>query len=682
MWAARGLQRWRRISPRPSEPPPGGRRPLTLAWTGALLTLVGLAIAVVIALWDWNWFRGPLERAASARLNRAVTISGDLNVDPWSWRPTATVDGITIGNPDWAGPRPLGTIERLRVRVRLLPLLWGKTDLRVLAVDRPDFRLLADARGRRNWDFADGRDDPPADLPPIQNFIVREGRIEYADARRNIRFKGMIEARERLGAENPGFQLTGDGTVNGEPFHAEITGGPLVNVERDQAYPFDADIRSGRTHITANGVIPRPFDLARFQMNTTARGPDLADLFPITGVALPNTPPYALRGRLSREGSLWKVEGLGGRVGDSDLSGALSVETGRDRPFLKADLQSRSLDFDDLGALFGAGAKSGAGETASPEQIALARQMAAQQRLLPDTPLDVRRMRAMDADVTYRAASIRDTPIRVNAGSVRVRLEDGRLIANPLVFDLSRGRVEGEIRLDARGAVPVSAMDLRLMNGRIESLVPVTFQGSTPFSGALVGRAKLEGRGDSLRKAFASANGEVVIVAPGGDIRRSLAELMGVNVIKGLGLLLAKDTSTTPIRCGVAHFQARNGIMRADGIVLDTGPVLVTGRGEIDLRSERMDLRLRGQDKKFRLLRVLVPVTATGPLTAPRLGVEPEGALAQGGVAAALGTLVSPLAAILPFVDPGLAKDANCGALISEAARDGAPVKRQVVAAR
>ena len=32
-------------------------------------------------------------------------------------------------------------------------------------------------------------------------------------------------------------------------------------------------------------------------------------------------------------------------------------------------------------------------------------------------------------------------------------------------------------------------------------------------------------------------------------------------------------------------------------------------------------------------------------------------------------------AAILPFIDPGLAKDANCAGLIAEAGRQGAPVK-------
>jgi len=678
--------------PQPRRQPPGARRSLrerlahprltppkftpptkkALTWTGAILAVIAILITALILIWDWNWFRGPLERVASARMNRQVTIAGDLNANVWSWRPSATIDGISIANPAWAGTGKLGTIDRLRVRVRLVPLLWGKADIRVLAVERPNFSLLADAKGRKNWDFSDGREKAPMNLPPIQRFVIRDGQLSYLDATRDVRFVGTINARERLGADNQGFELTGQGTINGAPFKAEIVGGPLLNIERHKPYPFDIDLRAGQTYITARGAVPKPFDMGQFYMNATARGPDMAQLFPLTGIALPNTPPYSLRGRLSRDGLIWKVDNLGGRVGDSDLSGEVSVDTGRERPFLKANLTSQSLDWDDLGALFGAAPKAGPNETLSPEQAAIAKTMVAQQRLLPDAPLDVGRIRAMDADVSYSARSIRDTPMKLNSATVRVRLEDGMLRAQPLKLELPRGEVAGYVNLDARKGTPVTELDLRMTNSRIETLIPVDYQGAPALTGSLVGRARLTGTGNSVHKAFASADGDVTIVAPSGEIRKAFAELAGVNVIKGLGLLNKKDT--TPVRCAVANFQTRGGVMRANNIVFDTGPVLVTGKGSVNLATERMDFTLRGHDKKFRMSRVMLPVTVKGPLMAPKLGVEPGAALAQGGAAVALGSFLSPLAAILPFIDPGLAKDANCAGLLAEATAQGAPV--------
>jgi hypothetical protein len=223
--------------------------------------------------------------------------------------------------------------------------------------------------------------------------------------------------------------------------------------------------------------------------------------------------------------------------------------------------------------------------------------------------------------------------------------------------------------------MPVTELDLRLTNARIEQLIPATAGGGIPLTGALTGRARLTGAGDSVHRAFANANGEVMVVVPGGEIREAFAELMGINVVKGLGLLLSKNQDKTPIRCAVAHFDAKGGVLTADRIVFDTGPVLGTGSGSINMGTERLDFRLQGHPKTFRLVRLMAPITVKGPIRGPKLGVEPGKAIAQGGLAVALGAVISPLAAVLPFIDPGLAKDANCGALIAEGQRQGVPVK-------
>lgn len=654
-------------SPRSHRP---GRKPV--AWTAGVVAILAISMAILFAVWDWNWFRGPVERAASARMHRSVTITGNLNAHIWSWQPWATLDGVHIANPAWAGGKDMGNVHRIGVQIRLLPLLRGQLDVSLLRIDRPNLALYADARGRKTWDFSDGRVPTPLKLPPIRNFIINDGHLTFNDLARKLRFEGVVNASEALGADNKGFGLRGTGKINGAPFRMDVTGGPLVNIRRDRPYPFDADIRAGDTYLTARGAVPTPFDLGQFYMTATARGPDLAALFPLTGIALPNSPPYNLHGRLTRDGFMWRVRDLAGRVGDSDLSGAFSVDTKTKRPFLKADLTSNSLDFDDLGALFGGSPGVGPGETASAEQRVMHAKLAAQQRLLPDATLDVTRIRSMDADVTYKARSIRDAPVKLASGSARVRLNAGLLELDPVALELPQGRVAGRVGLDARKATPVTDLDLRLSNARIESLLPLRFDGAPPLTGAIAGRAKLSGAGNTLHKAFAAANGQVVVVAPGGEIRKAFAELAGTNIIKGLGLLNKKDM--TPVNCAVASFETRAGVMRADRIVVDTGPVLIDGHGTINLDTERMDFHLRGHNKKFRLVRVLLPIEVKGPLTAPRLGVEPGAAVAQGGGGLALAALLTPLAAILPFVDPGLAKDANCSALLADAGRQGTPL--------
>ena len=44
---------------------------------------------------------------------------------------------------------------------------------------------------------------------------------------------------------------------------------------------------------------------------------------------------------------------------------------------------------------------------------------------------------------------------------------------------------------------------------------------------------------------------------PSGEVREAFAELTGINIARGLGLLLTGDDSMTEIRCGVASFRVR-----------------------------------------------------------------------------------------------------------------------------
>lgn len=651
------------------------RKPIL--WTGGIFAVLVAAVIVVLSILDWNMLRGPISRFASERTGREVAIDGDLDVHILSWKPSATVNGLRIGNPAWAGKGRMAEIRRLDVQIELLPLLRGQVILPRLAVDQPNLVLIRDGQGRVNWSFDRGKPKgKPFRMPPIRHFSVETGRLKFTDTSRRLSLDARIEATERLGRTGRGFVLDGKGSINGAPFVLDVTGGPLLNVRPNHPYPFDADVRAGATHITAKGAIPKPFDLGRFTADVTARGADLADLYELTGVALPNTPPYRLAGKLARDEEMWKVTGLGGRVGDSDMSGVLSVDTGGEHPFLRGDLKSKLLDFDDLAAIFGGAPARGGGETASDGQKAVGRQLAAQRRLLPDATLKVSRIRAMDADVKYRAESVRAPHLPLRGALVRVKLNNGFLIADPLRFDLPQGNFAGMARLDARKDTPVSAIDIRLSKARLEQLLPVSSGGAPPLTGGLVGRVKLTGVGASVREAAGNANGEAMLVVPGGEVREAFAELLGINVTKGLGLLLAKDQSKTDVRCAVAHFEARNGVLRSDRIVFDTDPVLGTGQGTIDLRTEQMNFKIAGKPKEPRLVRLMAPVTVNGPIVQPKIGVEPGRAIAQGGIAAALGAFVTPIAAILPFVDLGLAKDAACGALIAEAGREGAPVAK------
>jgi uncharacterized protein involved in outer membrane biogenesis len=650
------------------------RRHRGLAIAGAAAGVLTLAILLFLLLFDWNWLRGPIGRYASARTGRFVRLEGDLKVHLWSWTPSAEVGGLKIGNPAWIGGGDTASVERLTLKVKLAPLFLGRVELLLVDLEHPRFDLIRDAQDRANWRF--GRpSDKPKPIPPIQNFVINDGRLTLKDARRDLALTGTVKAMENMGAGHQGFELIGQGSMNRDPFLLKASGGPLIHVEQNKPYPFHLDVIAGPTRILADGTLAKPFNLGVLNGQITAKGRNMADLYPLTGVAFPATPAYSLAAHFDRQNTRFDFTGIGGLVGESDLEGRLTVDKIEGRRKATADVQSRRLVFSDLLAVIGGGPKASVVKAS-----AAAPAPTPKGRMLPDAQLYKDRLRVMDADVRYRAQSVKTARWPLSRFSLDLKLDDGLLRLDPIQFDFPQGRLSGKVSVNGRVAVPQTDMYLRLTHVAMEQFMAHQ-GGRAPIEGVVEARAQLHGVGDTIHKAAASSSGRVVFVAPHGKIRQAFAELLGINVANGLYLLLSKDPRETDLRCAVAQFDVKGGIMSVDNAVFDTSVVRATGKGTIDLGAETLDLRLEGQPKELRILRIWAPITVKGTLLHPQAGVDAAKAAGQIGLAAAVGAVLAPLAAILPFVEPGLAKDADCAGLLSEAKAEGAPVKASAVAA-
>jgi len=651
-WRATAAAPWRRIG----------------LWAGGAFATLAVAFVLFLTFADWNALKGPVARMASAATGRPIVIQGDLDVDPWSWTPEIRVTGLHIGNPARFRERgAFAVVRQAEASIRWLPLLIGRFEFVRLDLNGAELSLYRSAKGDSNWSAGPraGR-GRQFDLPAIRSFSLTDGHVRLVDDRRNMELDATFTTRESKDASTRNqFALNGEGEINSRAFSIELTGAPLLNVRRDRPYRFRADVRAGATRILADGAIVRPFNFNAWHADVEGSGPDLADLYPLIGLALPNTPPYQLAGRVVREGQRYAMPRVAGRVGDSDLSGSFTATRQRnDRLFLDGDFQTDNLDFDDLLAVLGAPPQIE--ETASAGQRQMAARLAAQGRVLPDARLDISRVRNMDARVSYRAARVRSEHFPLRGFSIDIGLDDGLLRLDPMTLDLSTGRLTGSAAINARETTPRVDIDVRLSNARLETLI--ARQGEPPLVGVLVARARLSGYGGSVRQAAANANGEISLVVPSGEVREAFAELTGINITRGLGLLLADDQSKIGVRCGVASFRVRSGVARARSIVFDTETMLIHGEGEIDLRNETIDIDIQGEPKDARLIRVAAPITLEGRWRAPQVGVEAGDAAGQTGLAALLGSLIAPLAGLLPFVDPGLAEDANCAALLGEGA--------------
>jgi uncharacterized protein involved in outer membrane biogenesis len=643
-----------------------------LKWTAISIAGLVVLLLLVLAFADWNRLKGPIERTASARSGRTVKIDGTLDVHIWSLTPRASVEGLTVGNPPWEADRPMVRIDKLNVQMKLLPLFIGDIILPRVELVRPNIYLHRDASGRANWTFENTKpSDAPAGKPPklpvIRDFLIDEGRLTVRDETLKLKVDGTVHAHESLAkGETFALRIQGKGTINEQPFHLSVGGGPLINLDPDDPYPFKLQVRAGDIRVESDGTVKKPFDLGKLTLNVHAKGGDMADLYYLTQLALPNTPPFELSAHVQRDVKVFKVTKIAGKIGQSDINGELTVDASRKRPAVTGDLQSRQLRLKDLAASLGSkpptpGSLEGSSDTSKPA----AKDPNA--RLFPTSHLQVTRVRAMDADVRFQAQTIDAGSIPMKKVAFHVKLDDGELAVSPFKLELPQGQLSGTARIDARGKIPQTKLDIRLKDVQLDQLKGKKPGAQPPLAGVIQGRVVIEGDGDSVHDLMANANGRVSLMLPSGQVNAALAELTGINVARGLGLLLKGDDDKAPIRCGVAQFQVKEGRMYADNVVFDTKDVRITGRGEIRLGPEELDLSIKGEPKELRLARLRTPVEINGHLRDPSIGVDAGKVTKQGAVAAALGAALTPIAAIVAFIDPGLAKNENCAALLDSA---------------
>ena len=633
------------------------------AWWIALPAML-LLVAALAAAFDWNWLRGPIERATQAATGRALAINGDLDVKLRWPVSRVRVGGIAFANPSWAAQPQMLTADAVDFEIDVAQLFRKAIVLPQVQLERAVVHLERSADGRKNWLLDRSQQDENARVR-IARLALDQGRIIYDDtagATRVLSDVSTPNARAEAGA-GPGVVFRAEGRYKGLPFALKGSGGPVLALrDETRPYPLDLEANVGRTSLRAHGSITSLTQFSAIDMQIALRGDSLAHLYPLIGIALPETHPYRTTGRIVHNGHVWRYEKFSGSIGQSDIAGSIRVVSGGVRPTFEGDLVSRQLLIDDLGPLVGTGGgpvKRVADASPAPQAPS-----AAQRRVLPDIPFRTNRWSSVDADVKFTAKTIRRAHgLPLEDLATHLTLRDSVLTLDPLDFGIAGGNLVAAIALDGakdpiRARARVAARRLHL-----DKLFP-DFDLTRTSVGEINGEFNLAGTGNSVGRMLATSNGEVGLALDGGEISNLMMEYVGLDVFESLKFKIFGDKNVK-IRCGVAGFGVRDGFMHARTLVFDTDDTIVEADGGIDLGGERLDLTLHPQPKDASLVALRSPIRVRGSFAKPEVDLDKGTIAARGLGALALGA-VNPLLALLPVIETGPGKDSNCRQLIQE----------------
>ena len=629
----------------------------------AALGVIALAVAILVLLWDWNWFKHPLERYVEARTGREFRIDGNLDVD--LGRTTVVrADGVRFANAAWSKQRGMASADRVEAGIRVWPLLRRDAIVPDIRLSAPRLRLEKGPKSVGNWDFL------PKDAGPskwdlrFQRLWIDDGRLQFLDPASKTDIDVAVDslAQDAPGASPP-ISVEGKGHWKGNRFALQGRAeSPLDLRDPDSPYRIDAHAQAGATKAHARGTLLDPLRLRDFDLQLALSGKNLEDLYPLLGLALPPTPPYALDGRLTRdiEGArtTWHYDRFKGKVGDSDLAGNASVTTGGARPYLRGDLVSRKLDFDDLAGFVGGAPDTGNGETTNPELAALAAQRKTSPRLLPDTPYNLEKLRAMDADVRLKAARIDAPKLPLDDMDAHLLLENGVLRLDPLDFGVAGGHIRSTVRMDARGSPIRTRADIAARGLQLGAMLPDA-KLAQDVVGKLGGDIRLAGNGNSIAAMLGSSDGTALVGMGKGRISNLVMELAGIDIAEALKFLVEGDRQV-PIRCAFGDFAVADGLMTANALAFDTTDTIIVGEGTVSLKDETLQLKLRPRPKDRSILALRSPLIVEGTFKQPRFHPDYARLGLRGAIALVLGNIAPP-AALLATLELGPGKDADCG---------------------
>jgi AsmA protein len=642
---------------------------------GSLVGLLAAFVLVVVFVVDPNDYRSTIEDQVEQRTGRQLAIEGDLSLTFFPWF------GIEMGKTRLSeaqgfGDEPFVAVDQVQLAVKVLPLLTGDLRLDTLILERPQIRLVRNAKGQANWEqFPKGEPAPEqtpeqggAGVPAIVRGLelaglrVRKASIVYDDRQAgqtitldplnlqvtDVRFGSdvPIEADWQV-ALGDGVRVSGelDATANVNPDLSRASVAPM-----ELALTASGDgVPNGEQSLSVNAGVTADLAASEFRVEDllveavgaelsgqaqasvpasgapTASGSlslaelDPRDVFANLDLAAPQTRDGdALRSVSAdltfkyADGGI-RVEPLEAQFDDSQLKGWVHVRDPA-KPALDFDLDLDRLNVDRYlpPASEDKTAKEDSGDQGSGETK------------IPTEPL---RGLAIDQG-KVRIGALTVSGAKMEEITVEVTADNGKIRLNPLSANLYGGKYQGDIRLDATGDKLGVAVNERLQGVQAQ-----------PLLADLAGFSRLVGQGDftldattrgaTVTEILDGLKGKAVFGFQDGTID-------GINLAQMLRQAMArfqgnKASADEPQK---TDFTTLGGTVRIDGgtlsnddLNLKTPLMRVTGGGSANVIKREIDYRLnlnvvgslegQGGANLSQLKGVPIPLRISGSMMAP-----------------------------------------------------------------
>jgi hypothetical protein len=649
-----------------------------------------IAVLVAASFVDVNQYKGFIAEKVSAATGRDVSISGDLELAV-SLSPAVVANGITVANAPWGSKPEMVQVKRAEAKVALLPLIFGKIEIKRFVLIEPEILLETNAEGKGNWEFGKPKAKeeksekesetgvPELDIGEIR---IEKGRLTYRDGKTKQTTQVGIQ-RLSLKSSSMGspiaLQLVA--TYNDLPISVVGTLGSIGALMKNESFPIDITVDVEDAKIALDGSIDKPLEAKGLNLAVSMKADNLKDLSKLAGTELPDVGPLQVAAKLSDpKGGVYSVKDLNLRLDKTDLTGEVSVTVAGKRPSITARLTSSLIDVTPF--------------TAEEEKPQAKKAGKDSDRIFSAEPLSLDGLRAVDADVTLQADRIRTPNLVLDKVNVAVKLANGQLQVKPLTATVGGGTLVADLSLDARGKAAQLSTNVDAKQVGLGALLKETRGTDLMEGGKTDVTIKVAGSGDSVRAIMAGLNGNLLVEVGKARINNAKMNKTASAVVtttRGLINPLSATDPYTNLECAVVRFDIKDGIATSDkGIGVETEKLIIAGSGEVNLKTETLHIGMQPSARKGIGVGSLAKlVVIGGTLAHPKPEADPKEIIMKGaeiGAVVVTGVATGGLALLAKgLFDSGTADTHPCATALgkalakaasTEGAKPGAPTEK------
>lgn len=434
-------------------------------------------------------------------------------------------------------------------------------------------------------------------------------------------------------ADYPGqpARMSLEGDINSHPVFLEMLGEGVFAKGTERPVVLSAQAGVADTRLEIDGQVNRKKDSEEsFRLSTVLYGNRMDGLNQLLGINMPPLGPYQIEGTLASKGE--KSIGLydmGVQIGDSILKGEaiLSAISDEQRDSgAKANVQTKlraetiqlnDFQFENWSPFTGSEQES---ENGGQEESGMDQ---SNNRLYDIFSADI--AGEIDGALEIHVREVLSGTDDLGNGQLNARLEDGRYILDDLRLDVPGGTIHIEGMLLPENDKIATELLMKVKHFDYGILARRNIPDST-LKGEVNLLLDLNAHAETSSQLREHMSGRLRFGVVPEEFKAGVLDLWTVNILTAVLPALLKGSSSV-VNCLAGDFIAEDGIMHPEVFILDTSKMRVQGKGEVDFKTNSIDFRMNPTPKSAQFFSLATPITVSGTIFDPDIGVTPAGVI-------------------------------------------------------